>query len=495
LCDERARHGYCSDNIVTSRRQISSALLKSLLFAICIFVLWSSAFRNGIDGDFFYDEAVYANLAEHPPFSDYYSDPVFFRHPPFIYTFYFILSKISCVRQPETLYRISSLVLASLGLVFFGLSLSAAVACPLLTAVALVSLASSPLFIKYSLSSTMYPAFFLFLQITLFGLVRKHGRLRNLGFIFLIYTHYFGVFLFALFAVSLFLKRKRLGDIFRESRAVVLACSPLAILAVVGLAYHAARSNPFHAGTNYVSLLFYVPLSGWLSLYPVFKIRDLRRIGTLRLYLFMGAVFFLALFLVVPPFKRYLYAALPLFLFSGTMVMDEAASGLASRARALLIPLAIIMYFFPAHLCAFSEQAMFDDVHEDNNRYESWKKPVEICGDRTVMTNNARSFLYYKSGADSRRYALFMLESRGTLVQFDASLKDFNEKLDAFHPECIAINDYGNSRLRVIRDHVSKALTKNCEGVFQKGAVEVFLCNWKESKTGKSRSLARREGP
>jgi hypothetical protein len=480
---------------VTSRRQISPALLKVLVPAACIFLLWSSALQNGVGGDFFYDEAVYANLAEHPFFSDYYSDPVFFRHPPFIYTFYWFLSKISFGLQPETLYRLSSLVLASLGLVFFGLSLSAAGAHALLTAAALASLASSPLFVKYSLSSTMYPAFFLFLQITLWGMVRKNGALKNLGFVLLIYTHYFGVLLFVLYALTRLLKKKRPGDIFRECRAVLLACSPLAVLAAVGLAYHAARSNPFHAGANYLSLLFYVPLSGWLSLFPLSRKKELRRMDTPRLFLFTAAVFFLALFLVVPPFKRYLYAALPLFLFPATLVMGKTASGLAGRTRALLAPLAVATFFFPAHLCAFKEQALFDDVRQDNNRYETWKEPVEICGDRTVMTNNARSFLYYKSRADSRRYALPAVERSGTLVQFDPSLKDFKEKLDAFRPECIAINDYGGSGLRKIGDHVSKALAKDCRSAFREGSVEVFVCSLKKRETGKARSLAWGEGP
>lgn len=480
---------------MTSRGKISSVWLKALLFALCIFILWSSAFRNGIEGDFYYDEAVYANLAEHPPVSDYYSDPVFFRHPPFIYTFYWILSRVSGGVKLETLYRVASLVLASLGLVFFGLSLSAAVAYPLLTALALVSLATSPLFVKYSLSSSMYPAFFLFLQVTLWGLVRKNRLLRNLGFILLIYTHYFGVVLFSLHIISLIFKGKRFGDILKESRAVVLACSPLAILAAVGLTYHVARSHPFHAWANYVSLLFYLPLSGWLSLYHVVHVRELRAISTLRLYIFLCVVFFLVLFLVVPPFKRYLYAALPLFLFLGTVVAGEIASGLGKRSRVLLMPLVLVIYFFPAHICASSERRMFDDYHLDNNRYEYWKKPVEICGDRTVMTNNARSFLYYKSRADSRRYALLTLEKSGTLVQFDSSLDDFKDKIDAFHPACIVINDYGTSKLREIRDHVSKALVDECDGVFRKGALEVFFCSWKKLKTGGGRSSVWREGP
>jgi len=245
---------FLSCSGVTLRKKIFLAFLKALLLAFCIGILWASALRNGIEGHFFYDEAVYANLAEHPLVSDYYPDPVFFRHPPFIYTFYFTLSKIFPAQPPEVLYRVSSLVLVSLGIVLLGLSLSAVVEFPLLTALALGSLVSSPLFVKYSLSSTMYPALFLFLQMLLFGLVKKSRLLVNLGFILLLYTHYLGFILLCLYGLTLLLKGRRPGEIYKEHRAVVFACAPIAVLVAVGVIYHAARSNPMNCEENYFSM-------------------------------------------------------------------------------------------------------------------------------------------------------------------------------------------------------------------------------------------------
>jgi len=461
---------------MTPRKKIFVACLKALLLAFCVVVLWVSAFRNGIEGHFFYDEAVYANLAEHPLVSDYYPDPIFFRHPPFIYTFYFILSKIFSAQPPEVLYRVSSLVLVSLGIVFFGLSLSAVVEFPLLTALALGSLVSSPLFVKYSLSSTMYPALFLFLQILLFGLVKKSRLLVNLGFILLIYTHYLGFILLCLYGLALLLKGKRLREIFKEHRVVVFACAPIAVLVAVGVIYHAARSNPINYEENYFSLFFYVPLSGWFALYPALKIRQLKNMEALPMLLFFSTVFLLVAFVVAPPYKRFLYAALPFFLFLGTIAIGQIVSRLSKRAKAVLVPLICIMYFSPAHAFPAGERELFDDCFRDDNRLENWKEPVEICADRVVMTNNARSFLYYKSRADSKRYSLNMLEKSGAFVQFDPSMKDFNEKLKTFQPECIAINDYSCSSLRDIKERFSEESGNGCEGVFQKGTAAVFFC-------------------
>lgn len=87
---------------------------------IAAFVLAGVAIRaQHLASPFFYDEAVYVNLAQHPFHSDFYPDPIFFRHPPAHQLLLAAVGRIAgyseiAMRLPSLLFAGATLVLTYL---------------------------------------------------------------------------------------------------------------------------------------------------------------------------------------------------------------------------------------------------------------------------------------------------------------------------------------------------------------------------------------------
>jgi hypothetical protein len=396
--------------------------LRALTLPLALALFWLLAARNGLGGDFFYDEAVYANLADHPFRSDYYFDPIFFRNPPFVYLFYYALERVLPGAPRELTFRAASLAFSSLGLIFLWLTLRRALGSPLLVAVSLIGLAASSLFVRYAISATMYPFAFCFLCLALYGIAVDDARWRTLGFVLVVYTHYWGHVIFAAYLAALRLRGTPLRRALGENALVLLAFVPLALVTLVGGIYHASNLRPGTRGLT--ALAFYLPSPLWLggasAAIVTFVERSWARRSALELLALAAMALFTAISLVAKLSDRYLFFFMPIYLIGGGFGLEELCARVGGRGARVLVAALAALYALPAQLLRRAEPALFVDHHADNNRFQSWRPAVAACGDARVLTNNARSFVYYLSRADGERHRLEELEASGRVYQFDA---------------------------------------------------------------------------
>ncbi len=454
-----------------------SSLSKKACVIPFLAVFLMGALNNGLDGDFFYDESVYANLASHPFFSDYYRDPVFFRHPPFVYMFYFLLGRIPGAEGNETVYRAASLLFASGGIILFWFSLLAFTRSFPVALAALAGLVLSPLFLRYGISSTMYPFFFFFLQLTLVGIAGKSRALKTAGFVLLVNTHYMGFVLLFLYFLSLVVKGTSIREALRKNRSILLLISPLTVLIAVGMIYHAARSDISNFKHNCLALAYYVPLAGWLSLYPLLRIRKLAEKSATEIFFFFTASFFVIVYAFTPAFPRYIYLVLPVMLLLAARLVGEATAGMRGGMKPAAVILSAAMFMLPLPLASFVEPFLFNDYYADNSRFQGWRRAAALCGDHPVVTNNARSYLYYKAQIDGRRYNLASMEEQGALAQFEIPfLEGFKKARQRIRPPgagCIVINSY--PCLAAVDAYIEDTLTE-CRPVSNEDLTKVFIC-------------------
>jgi 4-amino-4-deoxy-L-arabinose transferase-like glycosyltransferase len=141
---------------------------------------------------FYYDEAVYVNLAQHPFHSDFYPDRLFFRHPPAHHLLLAAWGSLAgygeiAMRLPSLLFAAAAIMLAYL----LGrrlMSRQAALAATFLLAI-------NVLHQQYSQAATMYAMLAFLLTLCVYGMLSDNEWLAASGFIGAIYTHYFGFYL------------------------------------------------------------------------------------------------------------------------------------------------------------------------------------------------------------------------------------------------------------------------------------------------------------
>jgi len=441
-------------------------------------VLWLLALSNGLAGEFFYDEAVYANLADHPFRSDYYSDPVFFRHPPLVYLLYAAVKPSLPGVAPEIAYRVTSLVAVSSGLFLFWRALRGTVPSLLLCSAAMLALASSSLFVRYSLSATMYPFVFCFLAWVLDAMVARRRRQEHVAFSLLLWTHYWGLVMLALHLLGRRVHAAPWATSLREYRPVLIALLPIALLTAAGLVYHGSRLDPRHLPGGWTALAFYVPLPVWAGLLYL-TVRALRRAGcandsTTVTFAFVNVYAFIVLAAVAPPSERYLYAFMPLFLVAGLHGLERMAAAIRSvRARRVAMVTAIPLFLFPSHLCADSESGLFADATADNNRFQGWREVVDLCHDERVLTNNTRSYGYYLADREGARLRLSDLDVEGRLRLFKSAV-DIVEKASLQRPGCIAVDRHE------LLEEVERLIHERLDGcvVAPTRRTLVYRCRW-----------------
>jgi hypothetical protein len=316
----------------------------------------------------------------------------------------------------------------------------------LLRSLALLSLACSPLFVRYSLSATMYPHFFAFLQLTIFGLASRRPAIEKAGFLALAYTHYVGQVLFFIYVGVRFLQGEGIRSTLRKYKVVLIGCAPILLLSAVGFVYHVIRSRIGNAPQNYLALLFFVPSALWCgvaySVYRTLRFERIRSMQPAKLFLLFTTLFFLFVSTVMPPFDRYVYMFLPAVLLLGLMGVASLLRHLTGRTLQFAVGLLFAaLLLFPPHAMRNMEPELFRDYVKDNNRYQNWAEVVDLTVGRRLMTNNARSYLYYLSKRDHIRYRLRDLEAAGEIVQFE-NREHFAEQYEKVRPEQIVTNTY-----------------------------------------------------
>jgi hypothetical protein len=410
---------------------------------LAIGILWALALRDGIGGDFYYDEAVYANLADHPFRTDYYFDPIFFRHPPLVYLINGFLERIVADVRVEVMFRTASLLAASVGLVCLWRALLALGTRRSLAGIAIIALASSPLFVRYSRSATMYPYAFCFVTVFIDGLARRRTVQEHAALTLLLWTHYWGHLVVALHLGLLHSRGMSWRDILRRYRWALGACIPVFVVALAGLVYHMTRVRPTNLPTSWKILAFYVPLPTWYGLAcSVLLVRTKRLAGaehTAVVLCLVAALSFAAISAVSPSYARYLYFFTPLFIVAGLHGIEKTTGRMTPSARRVLTCVLGLLFFVPCNLFAAAEPRLFTDPYADDGRFEGWRQVVELCSHERVLTDNGRSYAYYLSRHLRARLSLQDLQRAGTLVQFDDAA-DLVRKVSSQRPGCIAVD-------------------------------------------------------
>jgi 4-amino-4-deoxy-L-arabinose transferase-like glycosyltransferase len=418
-------------------------LMKSLrgreIVALVALVLIGVAIRaQHLTAPFFYDEAVYVNLAQHPFHSDFYPDPIFFRHPPAHYLLLAAWGESAgyseiVMRLPSLLFAAATIVLAY----FLGRRLLPHRAA--LAATALLTF--SVLHQQYAQAATMYAMLTFFVTLCVYGLISGNERLIASGFLGAIYTHYFGFYLAP--SVLLFYYRRDAHNWKKLAGRVALyagAYSPWIVIALQGLVFHANRTSglrwwDFH-WLNMLRQLSVALLGG--SIYFLFV---QRRQKALQPALMLCVFFLLSAFFLLP-FQRYLVPFLPTLIVFGVAGLVELFQSVTSRFRiqsnawrAALAGVGLIGLCVP-NLKAFGiypAMGRYLDLRDAIHTQE-WDRVVAAIPGGRIATTNARSLLFYGNLQGVREYAV--------VEQFDENQKQFTALVEHAANDWIVLPKY-----------------------------------------------------
>ena len=409
------------------------------VFGVVILVLASLVIcLQHLSFPFYYDEAVYVNLAQHPFHSDFYDDRIFFRHPP---AHYLLLAAIGTFAGfSETAMRLPSVLFAAATVVTaYGLGVRlASRRAGLLSAIFLTFNVLSQ---QYAQSATMYAMFTFFLTLCLYGVLDENERVLALGFLGAIYTHYFGFYLAP--ALVLFYFRKFEGNWKKTAGRLALyalAYSPWLIIAMQGLVFHANRTS----GLRWWSFHWLNALRQ-LSL-PLFAAMlafgfSQRRQEKLHPVLLVCGFFLVAAFFLIP-FHRYLVPFVPILVVLGVAGLGRCIANfpLSFRRRhgawhvafamscacTLLIPNPEAYGIFPR---AGKHLDLRDSIHT-----QEWNRVIATVPDSAaVATTNARSLLFYSNLQNLRHYQV---------LQFNENEKEFAALLERASHDWIVLPKY-----------------------------------------------------
>jgi 4-amino-4-deoxy-L-arabinose transferase-like glycosyltransferase len=387
---------------------------------------------------FFYDEAVYVNLAQHPFHSDFYPDPVFFRHPPAHHLLLAAWGRMVgygeiAMRLPSLLFGAATIVLTYL----LGLRVLAQRAA--LAAAALLTF--GVLHQQYAQAATMYAMATFFVTLCVYGLVSGDERLVAGGFLGAIYTHYFGFYLAP--SVLLFDVRRYDGSWKRIAARVALyvaAYSPWIAVGLEGLAFHSNRGHEllgwdFH-WLNLLRQLSAALLAGSLCLLFVE-----RRRRDLQPALLLCAVFLLSAPLLAP-FQRYLVPFLPTLIVLGVAglvwLFQSAARRFQIRSRigrAALLALLLIGVSLPnvEAYGVYPAMGRYLDLR-DAIQLQEWERVIAAVPDGRVATANARSLIFYGNLKGVRAYEV--------VEQFDDNPTKFARLVERGLNDWIVLSKY-----------------------------------------------------
>ena len=420
------------ENTFMTRRMSQTTLLAFTALLVISSAMLLLRVEN-LSSPLYYDEAVYVNLAQHPFHSDFYDDPIFFRHPPAHYLLLAVVGKSAgfsevAMRLPSLLFAGgTALLIYLIGLQLFSRTVGF---------IAAVLLTCNVLQQQYAESATMYAMFAFAVTLCAYGFARQKEWLIAIGFLLAIYTHYFGFYLAP--ALLLFYHQKFEGDLKQIARRIgyyVLAYIPWLVIAAQGLAFHANRTSGLrwwdwhtvHA-CRQMSLLLLVAAVCFMLKY--------RRQRELQPLLLICASYMLTAFFLIP-FHRYLVPFLPLLILFGVAALAELVQRFAINGKirfalsllcagALVFPNPQAYGFFPQH-------GKFLDAR-DSIHAQEWDKVVARIPDHArIATPNARSLLFYSNLKGLRQYEV---------TQFNENAKEFEGLLEQAAHEWILVTKY-----------------------------------------------------
>ncbi len=372
-----------------------------LVGALFSFFLW----QQNISSSFFYDEAVYVNLAEHPFRSDYYADKIFFRHPPL---YYLILSAVGIFSGfGEVVMRFPSLVFSFFSMVilyFLGRRLHS----PAFGVVVSSLLLLSTLQQQYAQAATMYALTTLLVTICIYGLVARRYAVMWGAFFGALFSHFFAFLLL----VPIIMENRFLSHLKEKASfkiKVIFGISLFFLLPILlpGASFHLSRVSFDYWWFQLLNLYFSlspVLLAGFLF----YSSRNNKNEQTTPL-IFL-CVSFLIFSVILPPFVRYLAIFYPIFLALGTLGVWKLIQEVFSRGDTGqkmifgILFVATCVLTFPAGsfgIYPLQHSPMMDIG--DTIHTESWREIVAVMassGGGSVMTSRVVPFKYYadKSG-------------------------------------------------------------------------------------------------
>jgi 4-amino-4-deoxy-L-arabinose transferase-like glycosyltransferase len=179
-----------------------------------------------------YDEATYAELADHPWRSSYYPDEIFARHPPL---YFLVLAGFKMILgASETVLRLPGFLFSTATVLVLWATVRQRAGDRAAVLAGFV-LGTSFLLIVYGLQVTMYAQAALLAAVALRAHLRGDQRAEDVALSLLAFTHLFG---FVFIGLRLWIRRRHA---FREATRFAL---PLAWLAVSSLAVLAVRNEP-----------------------------------------------------------------------------------------------------------------------------------------------------------------------------------------------------------------------------------------------------------
>jgi len=397
------------------------SLLSREIAALATLILIGVAIRaQHLTSPFYYDEAVYVNLAQHPFHSDFYPDRIFFRHPP---AHYLLLAGWGAiVGYSEIVMRFPSLLFAGATIIltyFLGRRLLSRTSAMIAT----VLLTFNVLHQQYAQAATMYAMLTFFMTLCVYGLVSGNARLITIGFLSAIYTHYFGFYLAPSLLFFYYRRHDRNWKKIAGKMALYLAAySPWIIIALQGLEFHANRTSGLRwwdfQWLNMLRQLSVAVLGG--SIYFLFVHR---RQKALQPAILLCGLFLLSAFFLIP-FQRYLVPFLPILIVLGVAGLAELFKRVSSRLQIQSKPgraaIAAVVLF---GLCMPNIEAY--GIYPALGRYldwrdaihaQEWNRVVAAIPAGRVATPNARSLLFYSNLQNVRQYHV---------EQFNENKKEF----------------------------------------------------------------------
>jgi 4-amino-4-deoxy-L-arabinose transferase-like glycosyltransferase len=362
---------------------------------------------QGISSSFFYDEAVYVNLAWHPLKSDFYFDPIFYRHPPLYPTLLFLWGKI--FGYSEIAMRSASILFSNLSILFLykiGLKITTQKAAIL----SCILLIFNPFFQQYSQAATMYVLQFLLILWFFWSMLTHRKKQLLTAMVLLIYNHFFSIYLIPCYIFFLVVNKEA---VWKYLFYLFIFTTPLIGILIPATVLHSGNTNFFELKFWFTHLKIFesflptilILTLAW-SAYKLYKENSNFRI------ILISLIYILFLIINHKGFSRYWYPFLGILYLIGITGLEKLC-GQKKVIFFLIIILGLTELYFDRE--KFDIEVTKTNVFDKRDiiKNQNWKNIASLIpDDATIFTNNSKSFLYYKLLNNYQNYDVIQKEMR-----------------------------------------------------------------------------------
>lgn len=378
------------------------SFLVFFLIILCHFLISG----HDLDGPFYWDESVYADIAHHPLTTDFYAtdNQIFSRHPPLLMILQSVLLKLPFTE--EISLRFLSLIFSSLGLLYLFI-IGSKLKYPLIALLTCVVLIFHTQFQQYSQSATMYALFFFFSMWLCYGYVFQKNWMQVFALVGCLYTHYFG---FVWVAAFVSLEWKEFGFRFlalywKKYLSCLILYLPWIYFMISAIGFHKskAEATSIHLNLANIAMIFglgtVIVILFWqkkTKFYLIHKRVELFHSKDRFLVWSLGMIpYIMLLLLFARPYIRYLYAFFPL-VFLGVAIFLFDYFEVKKFKKKWFYPTFILCLMIPNVFVfgIFPHSSRYYDKN-DNPHYDDFREVIKFIGGRSVTLTNVRSYYYY----------------------------------------------------------------------------------------------------